>query len=186
MDSWEILCGGRGPISTMKKNSERAWPLSTPVALDTQPKTTQPKTSIMSAYLFFNQEQRVFICKQHQYAVSTKWIARHFQLEHELEFSVRQEITKFASQFTTAEASEFIYQTEKVVPVPYLSICTGFQCQYYECNKVLGTLQSAQKHCQLEHDWKSKDGEKWVKTRAQTFFQGNNKRYRTLHRWELI
>jgi Orsellinic acid/F9775 biosynthesis cluster protein D len=146
------------------------------VALDTQLKTSQPKTTIMSAYLFFNQEQHVLICKEHQYAITSKLLSRHFLEEHKLDFIVRQEITKYASQFTTADASELIYSTEKVVPVPYLSICTGFQCQYNECNKILGTLQSAQKHCQLEHDWKAKDGEKWIETRAQTFFQGNNKR----------
>ena len=76
----------------------------------------------MSAYLFFNQEQHVLICKEHQYAVSSKWVARHFQREHELDFTVRQEIIQYASEFTTVEASELIYSTEKVVPVPYLTI----------------------------------------------------------------
>ena len=147
------------------------------MALDAQPKTTQLKTTIMSAYLFFNKEQHVLICKEHQYSITSKLVARHFLQEHKLDFAVRQEIIQYASEFTTMEASALIYSTEKVVPVPYLSICTGFQCQYNECNKVLGTLQSAHKHCQLEHDWKSKDGKKWVETRAQTFFQGNNKRY---------
>jgi hypothetical protein len=134
----------------------------------------------MNAYLFFNQEQQVLICKEHQHAVSSKWVSRHFLQEHELDFTVRQEIIKYASQFTTAESSDLVYSTEKVVPVPYLSICTVFQCQYEECNKLLGTPQSVQKHCQLEHDGKAKDGEKWVETRAQTFFQGNNKRYMDL------
>jgi hypothetical protein len=156
------------------------------LALDTQPKTIQPKTIIMSAYLFFNQEHNILICKEHQYAVSSKLVSRHFLREHELDMNVRQEIIKYASQFTTAEVSELIYSTEKILPVPYLSICIGFQCQYDECHKVLGTLQSAQKHCQVEHDWKAKDGEKWVETRAQTFFQGNIKRYLNLVWRELI
>jgi len=146
------------------------------MASDTQSKTTQPKTTIMNAYLFFNQEHQVLICKEHQYAVSSKLVSRHFLREHKLSLTVRQEIIKYTSQFTMVEVSELIYFKEKVVPVPYLSICTRFQCKYYECNKVLGTLQSTQKHCQLEHDWKAKDGEKWTKTKAQTFFQGHNKR----------
>ena len=132
----------------------------------------------MSAYLFFNQDHHVLICKVHQYAVSSKFIYRHFLDEHDLDVNVRQDIIQYASQFTTAEASQLIYSTEKVVPVPYLSTISGFQCQYDQCHKVLGTLQSVQKHCKHDHAWKAKDGEKWMETRAQTFFQGNsNKRY---------
>ena len=131
----------------------------------------------MSAYLFFNQEQHVLICKEHQYAVSSKFLSRHLLEEHDLDISVRQDIIQYASQFTTTEASQLIYSIEKVAPVSYLSTIVGFQCQYNMCHKVLGTLQSVQKHCKHYHDWKSKDGEKWMETRAQTFFQGNNKRY---------
>ena len=156
------------------------------MALETQPKTTQRKTIIMSAYLFFNQEQHVLICKEHQYAVSSKWVSRHFLEEHNLNITARQGIIQYASQFTTSEASQLIYTTGKVVPVPYLSTIVGFQCKYDMCEKVLGTLKSVQKHCQLDHDWKAKDGEKWMETRAQTFFQGHNKRCVNLHRWELI
>ena len=139
------------------------------MALETQPKT-------MSAYLFFNQEQHVLICKEHQYAISSKFLSRHYLEEHDLDISVRQDIIQYASQFTTAEASQLIYSTEKVTPVPYLSTIVGFQCKYDMCDKVLGTLHSVQKHCKLDHDWKAKDGHKWKETRAQTFFQGNNKR----------
>ena len=156
------------------------------MALDVQPKATQPKTTIMSAYLFFNQEHKVLICKAHQYAVSSKFIYRHFLDEHDLDISVRQDIIQYGSQFTTADPSQLIYSTEKVIPVPYLSTIMGFQCQYDMCHKVLGTLHSVQKHCKLDHDWKAKDGHKWMETRAQTFFQGNNKRYMHLLGWKLI
>jgi hypothetical protein len=141
------------------------------VALDAQPKT------IMNAYLHFNQEQHVFICKVHQYAVSSKLLARHFSEEHNLAISVRDEIIKYASEFTTAESSQLIYSTDKVLPVPYLSIIDGFQCEYESCDKVLGTLASVKHHCKVDHDWKVKDGQKWIETRAQTFFKGNIKRY---------
>ena len=131
----------------------------------------------MSTYIHFNQEQNVLICKVHQYAISSKFLYRHLLDEHDLDLKVRQEIINYVSQFTTAEVSHLTYSQDKVVPVPYLSIFTAFQCQYGTCNKVLGTLYSVKKHCRVDHDWKAKDGHKWLETRAQTFFQGNDKRY---------
>jgi hypothetical protein len=94
----------------------------------------------MNAYLYFNQEQHVLICKVHQYAVSFKFLARHYLEEHDLDITVREEIIKYTSQFTPAEPSQLIYSAEKVAPVPYLSIIAGFQCQYERCDKVLGWL----------------------------------------------
>ena len=130
----------------------------------------------MSGYLFFNREHNVLICKIHQYAISPTFLARHFRQEHDLDTTVRQDINNYASQFHTVEASQLTYSEEKVVPVPYLSIVTGFQCRYEMCDKILGTLHSIKKHCRLDHDWKAKDGAQWTATRAQTFFQGNERR----------
>ena len=137
---------------------------------------TQPKTITMSAYLFFNQEHHVLICKVHQYAVSFKFLARHFLEEHDLDIRVRQEINTYMSQFQTVEACQLTYSTEKVIPVPYLSIVTAFQCQYEMCRKVVGSLYSIKKHCRLEHKWKAKNGGSWMETRAQSFYQGNGQR----------
>jgi hypothetical protein len=138
---------------------------------------TQPKTITMSAYLFFNQEHHVLICKVHQYAISSKFLARHFLEEHDLDMTVRQEITSYGSQFQTMEASQLTYSIEKVVPVPYLSIVTAFQCQYETCKKVVGSLYTIKQHCRLEHDWKARDGDSWIETRTQSFYQGNGQRY---------
>jgi hypothetical protein len=134
-------------------------------------------TNIMNAYIHFNHEHNVLICKVHQYAVSSKFLARHFLEEHDLDIKIRQEITNYASQFTTVEPSQVLYSLEKIIPVPYLNIITGFQCQYERCGKVLGTLASIKHHCKVDHDWKAKDGSQWMETRAQTFFQSNIKRY---------
>ena len=131
----------------------------------------------MNAYIHFNREHNVLICKVHQYALSSKFLARHFLEEHELDIKVRQEIINYASQFTTTDPTQLHYSLEKVTPVPYLSIIAGFQCKYEMCNRILGTLNSVQKHCKLDHDWKVKDGCQWEEIRAQTFFQGNNKRH---------
>ena len=134
-------------------------------------------TIIMSGYLFFNCEHNVLICKTHQYAISPKFLARHLLQEHDLEATIRQEIVSYASQFTVTEATQLTYSPSKVVLIPYLNIIMGYQCQYQNCIKVLGTLQSVQKHCRLNHEWKAKDGNRWIETRAQTFYQGNDRRY---------
>ena len=156
------------------------------MAPDTQPKINQPKTRTMSAYLFFNQEHKVLLCKVHQCAVSSKFIYRHFLDEHELDLKVRQKVMNYASQFHTAEASELTYAQHEVIPVPYLSIVDVFKCQYEECGKILGTLPTMKLHCKVQHAWKAKDGNKWIGIRAQTLFQGNNKRYVSFSNLELI
>ena len=137
---------------------------------------TLREVNIMTAYIHFNQEYNVLICKAHQYAVSSKYLGRHFLEEHDLDITVRQDIINYTSQFCTTEVP-LMYSPDKVIPVPYLSIVTGFQCQYGMCNKVLGTFYSVKKHCRLVHDWKAKDGLRWTETQAQTFFQGNDRRY---------
>jgi Orsellinic acid/F9775 biosynthesis cluster protein D len=140
----------------------------------------------MNAYVHFNQEHNVLICKVHQYAVSSKFLARHFLEEHDLDIKIRQDIITYASQFTTAKPSQILYSLDNVILVPYLSIITGFRCQYEGCAKILGTLASVKHHCKVDHDWKAKDGTKWVETRAQTFFQGYLKRYMDYTKGKLI
>src|SRR5579859_6351891 len=114
----------------------------------------------MSAYLFFNQEQNVLICKVHQCAISFRIIYHHFLDEHNLDLKVRQKVINYAFQFATAEASELTYSPHEVIPVPYLSIVDALKCQYENCGKVLGTLMSMKGHCKVVHIWKAKDGEK--------------------------
>jgi hypothetical protein len=153
-----------------------ATPKPTIVALHFTPDTLRT-TNIMSGYVYFNKEHHVLICKAHQYAVSSKFLGRHFLEEHDLDITVRQDIINYASQFSTVEATQLTYSLDKVVPISYLSIVAGFQCQYETCNKILGTFYSIKKHCRLDHDWKAKDGNQWVETQTQTFFQGNDRRY---------
>ena len=69
----------------------------------------------MSTYVHFNQEHNVPVCKVHQYAISFKVLYRHLLDEHDLDLKVRQEIISYASQFTTAEASELTYLPHKVI-----------------------------------------------------------------------
>lgn len=132
----------------------------------------------MNAYLVYNTEYNVLICKSHQHAIAPKYITRHFLKEHDVSFTVRQNIHEFAEQFFSRvkKAEDLEYTEGKIQPIPYLRIVDGFQCQYDTCGKIQGTLDSVKKHCWAEHNWKSKDGDRWLETRAQTFYQGNSQR----------
>ena len=134
----------------------------------------------MSGYVSFNCEYNVLICKVHQHAIPSRYITRHFLEEHDVSLSIRQGIQEYASQYTIAEGTELSYPTRRIQPIPYLKIINGFQCRYEVCGKIMGTLESMKRHCRLTHDWKSKDGEKWIQTQAQTFYQGNSQRYCSL------
>ena len=131
----------------------------------------------MSGYIFFNSDYNVLICKAHQHAIPSRYITRHFLEEHDVSLSVRQAIQVYASQYMIVEPTAIVYSSEPIQPIPYLRIINGYQCQYNTCEKILGTLDSMKRHCQVEHNWKSRDGECWRETRAQTFYQGNNQRY---------
>jgi hypothetical protein len=131
----------------------------------------------MSVYLFYNNDYNVLICKQHQCALSSKSLTRHFLEEHEPNLSIQQSIHNYAEQYIVTKAADLTYSSETIYPIPYLSIVDGFQCQYEPCDKILSTLASMKVHCRVDHGWKAKDEERWVKTRAQTFYQGNDRRY---------
>src|SRR5437763_16037586 len=131
----------------------------------------------MSMYLFYNNNYNVLICKTHQCTLSSKSLIRHFLEEHDLNLSIRQSIHNYVEMYTVTKAADLIYSSETIYPVPYLSIVDGFQCQYEPCHKILSTLASMKAHCRFNHEWKAKDEEHWVKIRAQTFYQGNDRRY---------
>lgn len=131
----------------------------------------------MSHYVFWNKDYNVLICKEHQYAISSKYLARHFLEEHTLSRPTRQAILAHASQYVITEAVDLVYKDEAVAPIPYLKVIEGYQCLYDLCHKIHGSEKGVREHCRVNHEWKAKDGERWVRTRAQTFYQGNNQRY---------
>src|SRR5438045_8079764 len=104
----------------------------------------------MSAYIFFNKDNNVFICKVHQHAISAKYMTRHFLKEHDLSLSIRQAIQAYSSQYTITEAAELTYSSERVQPIPYLRIINGFECQYDMYETILGQFDSTSTHCRAE------------------------------------
>ena len=133
----------------------------------------------MNAYIVHNSEYNILICKEHGYALSEEFLTRHFRMEHDLPLERRQEILAYASQFHPTKPTELTYTQERVIPIPYLPIIDGYQCNFDGCHVILGTVTSITKHCREKHDWKIKDGECWSNTRAQTFYQGPLRRYNT-------
>ena len=132
----------------------------------------------MNKYVVYNSHYQVLICKAHQYAFTSESMMRHFRNEHkELSLQTRQEIIHYASTMNIADAEQLSYSIDRITPIPYLKIVEGYQCQFTLCCKILGTLDSVKKHCKLEHEWSAKNGECWTKTRAQTFYSGNERRY---------
>ena len=81
------------------------------------------------------------------------------------------------SELTITEAKELTYSIEKVMPIPYLKIINGYLCEYNGCTIVCGNLDMIKKHCRVEHESMAKNGVHWSKTGAQTFYQGNDRRY---------
>ena len=135
----------------------------------------------MSHHVVFNNEYNVLICKEHQSAIPSTYVARHFQEEHDLNLVTRQAIQNYAFGYTFTEPMDLVYSNEKISPIPYLKIVDGFQCLYEPCTKIYGTIRAVKEHCRAGHSWKAKDGKRWMETRAQTFYQGNNQRCVSVH-----
>jgi hypothetical protein len=132
----------------------------------------------MNPYVAYNTEYNILICKEHQYAVSFKTLARHFLEKHpDILLPIRQNIITYASQFLIKDASDLQQPQNCIHPISYLEIIDGFSCEYEKCGKILTSLEIVKKHCRLKHEWKAKNGECWVVTRAQTFYQGNGQRF---------
>ena len=130
----------------------------------------------MNAYIVYNSEYNVLICKQHECAISAEFLTRHFRTEHEISLELRQEILTYASQYTPTKPTDLVYTRDRITPIPYLRIIHGFQCDYDQCDTIHGTLGTIKKHCRVNHQWQAKDGQRWFERRAQTFYQGNGHR----------
>jgi Orsellinic acid/F9775 biosynthesis cluster protein D len=134
----------------------------------------------MNSYVIYNTQHQVIICKEHECAVSSKSIIRHFRDEHDITVEQRQEIFNFASTKIIVEADQLEYSIDRVLPIPYLKVVTAYQCQYEGCSLILSTVGSIKKHVKIDHAWKAKDGICWSDTQAQTFYLGNGRRFTTL------
>jgi Orsellinic acid/F9775 biosynthesis cluster protein D len=131
----------------------------------------------MNTYVTYNVDYKVLICKQHQCAISFKYLSRHLLDNHDLSLKERQNILVYASQFSIAEPKELTYSVNSIDPIPYLKIIQAHRCVYENCNVICGTLDTVKEHCKRKHGWKSKEGECWSEISAQTFYHGNDRKY---------
>jgi len=131
----------------------------------------------MTLYVAYNAEYNVLICKEHECAISAEFLYRHFRAEHDIPLQQRQEIAEYASHYIPTKASAIVYPRTKVMPVPYLRVIDAFHCGYDQCDMIYSTVGMIKKHCRVSHGWMAKDGERWSGTRAQTFFQGKERRF---------
>ena len=120
-------------------------------------------------YVVYNDEYKVLICKQHQYAITAKSIVAHFRDKHDITKDARQKIIDYASQFAISEIHHLAHPTDRIAPIPHLKVIEGYICQYAECTLISGTLESVKQHCKVVHNWKIKEGTCWRKTSAQSF-----------------
>src|SRR5579862_7338859 len=104
--------------STEGKKLTEAGKVST-ISDSSQAFVQQEQIFIMSAYLHYNDEYKVLICKTHQYALSRKSLTRHFLEEHSLNLSIRQSINNYAEQFMVTKAMDLTYCSEAIYSILY-------------------------------------------------------------------
>ena len=132
----------------------------------------------MDGRVIYDKNHKVLICVQHQYAIPSGWLERHFREEHpDCLLSTRQQMVDEAAKLETVPPNQIIYTSIPVTPVLYLKTLTGYCCKEEQCGEIKGTISSITVHCRREHLWTTKKGEGWTEVLVQTFFQGNHRRY---------
>jgi len=130
--------------------------------------STLPRT--MDAYVLYNRQYKILICRQHHYAIPQSWVSRHFQKHHkETPLETRNRIEKYVAELDLLRPEE-IEPPQDMVPVDGLTIYAGYKCLYDGCLELAGTEASMAQHCKVNHKWIKSIGVKWEKQTLQTFF----------------
>jgi hypothetical protein len=132
----------------------------------------------MDGRVIYDEHHKVLICLQHQCAITTGWVERHFRAEHgDCPLTTRRQIVEDVTNLETGRPNEIIYTTDAVPPVLHLKTYTGYRCNDGDCSELTGTTGSMMQHCRVKHSWTSKKGSGWIEVPVQTFFQGKHRRY---------
>jgi hypothetical protein len=132
----------------------------------------------MDGRIIYNKDYKVLICLQHQCAIPTSWLERHFRAEHgDCALITRRQIVQEAAKLETVQPDEIIYPNTPVPPVLHLKSFMGYHCNDENCGEITGTIGTITLHCRRNHLWSSKKELGWTEVPVQTLFQGMYKRY---------
>ena len=116
----------------------------------------------MDAYVIYNPEYKVLICRQHKYAIPQDRIFRHFQLFHLfIPLATRQLISNYSKTLELVAPENVATPLELVLCIDGLTIVNGFLCQYDRCRELRSTERSIKEHCRGKHEWKARTGVTW-------------------------
>jgi Orsellinic acid/F9775 biosynthesis cluster protein D len=138
-------------------------------------------TTTMNAYVTYNAEYKVLICRQHQYAIPPDYITRHLRDSHQaIPLATRQAIVEYSKTLELVGVEDLATPQEPVEPVHGVKITNGFQCEFDECSALRGTDTSMKQHCWEAHKWVAAMGIKWQVQPIQTIFAGKSSKYVSL------
>jgi len=134
----------------------------------------------MDSHVIYNPEHKVLICRQHKTAIPPHFVERHLRGDHsQLALETRKEITEYAAGLNLIEPGQATVFQEKRAPIHGLVIVDGFRCSVPDCGMLAGSKSAMRKHFK-EHTRNAygTEPERFVKTKLQTFFSGQqNIRY---------
>jgi hypothetical protein len=137
----------------------------------------------MNAYVTYNAEYKVLICRGHKFGIAPDNILRHFRRYHKsVPLATREAIVDYSKTLDLAAPENIAVPGETVDAVEGLTIVDGYQCRYYDCFELRSTDVSIKEHCKKEHGWLTVTGTTWRKQTFQTIFEGSRRRcfhYRT-------
>src|ERR1700726_2823393 len=108
----------------------------------------------MDGRIIYNKDYKVLICLQHQCAIPTGWLERHFREEHgDCPLNTRREIMQETAKLETVQPEHIIYTNTPVPPVLHLKSLTGYLCNIEDCGEITGTLGTIIRHCRRTHSW---------------------------------
>ena len=111
-------------------------------------------------YIAYNDQFHIMICHLCEYGIPKNGIGLHYRRHHkDLSLQTRKELVLYANNFDLVENIE--YPDEIIPPITGIKIDKGMVCSNQSCNYACILQSSMEKHCQLQHDWVSTDGNKY-------------------------
>ena len=133
---------------------------------------------MMNAYVTYNAQYKVLICREHKYGIAPDYVLRHLRDYHKgVPLATRNAIVNYSKTLDLAVPENIIVPVGIVHPIEGLTVVDGYQCTYHDCSELRGTDTSIKEHCKREHRWLTITGTTWKKQAIQTIFDGSRRRY---------